>query len=305
MPAEDIEDLKNLREQFVRFRILIGGRANAGKTTILRGICNSTENPEIYDGDGNKVWISFVKGSMGRGIHNVENELIFRSNNKLVLHDSQGFEAGREDEFSRIQKFIKDRAMTTILKKRLHAIWYCIPMDELERAIQCSEEKFFNECDPGNVPVIVVFTKFDALLPQAMAKLAPADRRLPPQERVSKAKPLVEGVFNKANIWGRLTRMKYAPRFCVRMECMDRSSEGCSKLLEATTAALNKTVLRMLLISAQEVNIALCVRYAVQHLISDMDKVLNPSLLIAKTSQLSLQKLPLWFPHFQVRYIFF
>ncbi|KAF8447235.1 hypothetical protein L210DRAFT_3390041 [Boletus edulis BED1] len=268
MPAEDIEDLKNLREQFVRFRILIGGRANAGKTTILRGICNSTENPEIYDGDGNKVWISFgmslCRRLRYRGIHNVENELIFRGNNKLVLHDSQGFEAGREDEFSRIQKFIKDRAMTTILKKRLHAIWYCIPMDELERAIQCSEEKFFNECDPGNVPVVVVFTKFDALLPRAMGKLAPADRQLPPQERVSKAKPLVEGVFNKANIWGRLARMKYAPRFCVRMENMDRSTEGCSKLLEATTAALNKTALRMLLISAQEVNIALCVKYAVQ-----------------------------------------
>lgn len=58
-----------------------------------------------------------------RGIHNIENELIFRSNKKLVFHDSQGFEAGREDEFLEMKKFIADRAETTILKKRIHAIW--------------------------------------------------------------------------------------------------------------------------------------------------------------------------------------
>ena len=57
MSKENTQDFKNLQEKFGRFRILIVGRANAGKTTILRGICNSTENPEIYDGNGNKVWI--------------------------------------------------------------------------------------------------------------------------------------------------------------------------------------------------------------------------------------------------------
>jgi len=57
MSAENPENFEDLQEKFGRFRILIVGRANAGKTTILRGICNSTENPEIYDSDGNKVWI--------------------------------------------------------------------------------------------------------------------------------------------------------------------------------------------------------------------------------------------------------
>ena len=36
------------------------GRANAGKTTILKKICNSTEDPEIYDHQGNKVWSHIV-----------------------------------------------------------------------------------------------------------------------------------------------------------------------------------------------------------------------------------------------------
>jgi GTPase SAR1 family protein len=57
MSTENTSDFENLREKFGRFRILIVGRANAGKTTILRAICNTTENPEIYDGDGNKVRI--------------------------------------------------------------------------------------------------------------------------------------------------------------------------------------------------------------------------------------------------------
>ena len=59
-----------------------------------------------------------------RGIHNIENELMFRSNDKLVFHDSQGFEAGSEEEFLQMKKFIADHANTTILKKRIHAIWY-------------------------------------------------------------------------------------------------------------------------------------------------------------------------------------
>jgi predicted GTPase len=32
----------------VTFRVLIIGRANAGKTTILQRVCDTTESPEIY-----------------------------------------------------------------------------------------------------------------------------------------------------------------------------------------------------------------------------------------------------------------
>ena len=46
---------QDLMEKFGRFRILIIGRANAGKTTVLQRICNSTEDPEIYNDRGEKV----------------------------------------------------------------------------------------------------------------------------------------------------------------------------------------------------------------------------------------------------------
>ncbi|KAF8127827.1 GTP-binding protein [Boletus edulis] len=255
---------EDIRAKFGRFRILIVGRANAGKTTILQKICNTTENPEIYDGDGNKIDPSQIEGSMGRGIHDVENELIFRSNDKFVFHDSQGFEAGRKDEFERTKKFIADRANTTHLKKRLDAIWYCIPMDKIDRAIQRSEEMFFGECDPNNVPVVVLFTKFDALQAKAVLKLAPSDRRLPLQEKLSKLPPLMEEIFNSADVWGRLAKMAYPPKCSVRLENIHKGNEGHNILLENTAAVLSDEVLQMLFVSAQETNIGLCVKYAAE-----------------------------------------
>ena len=43
----------------VKFRVLIIGRANAGKTSILQRVCDTTESPEIYrrgpDGARHKV----------------------------------------------------------------------------------------------------------------------------------------------------------------------------------------------------------------------------------------------------------
>ncbi|KAN0101199.1 hypothetical protein V8E55_001183 [Tylopilus felleus] len=318
MSTEDTDDFRKLREKFGRFRILIMGRANAGKTTILRAICNTTENPEIFDGDGNKIDPSQVEGTREvsvirlsfkpllavvdchqRGIHDIENELMFRSNDKLVFHDSQGFEAGSEEEFLRMKKFIADRANTTILKKRIHAIWYCIPMDKHDRAIQRSEEKFFDEliC---SVPIVVLFTKFDALLTVAMGKLASTDRKLPLPQRRSKAEALIEGIFHEADIWGRLAQMKYGPKSNVRIGGMNKSYDGCWRLLEMTTLALDQKALQMMLTSAQEVNIALCVRCAVEDLISQTDKVHNSLLPISTISKLELEKLVWWFPHHRV-----
>jgi GTPase SAR1 family protein len=35
----------------IKFRVLIIGRANAGKTSILQRVCDTTEDPEIYRRD--------------------------------------------------------------------------------------------------------------------------------------------------------------------------------------------------------------------------------------------------------------
>ena len=48
------------RKYFKVFRILIMGRANAGKTTILQCVCATTERPKIFDGNGKKVCYSLA-----------------------------------------------------------------------------------------------------------------------------------------------------------------------------------------------------------------------------------------------------
>ena len=58
--AEDIERqqrrARNLRNRTTRFRVLIIGRANAGKTTILQRVCNTTERPKIFNREGYEVF---------------------------------------------------------------------------------------------------------------------------------------------------------------------------------------------------------------------------------------------------------
>ncbi|KAJ8593997.1 hypothetical protein M405DRAFT_858492 [Rhizopogon salebrosus TDB-379] len=208
-----MEPTQDIREKFGRFRILVVGRANAGKTTLLQRICNTTEKPEIFDREGNKIDAVVVQGSVNRGYHDIENELVFTSNQGFVFHDSCGFEAGGEDEFTKMKKFVLDRASTTILKERIHAIWYCIPMDEFHRAITKAEERFFSECDTNNVPVIGVFTKFDALWDDAYGQLKRSG--LTRRECSNRAPERAREIFADAKIWDRLRETQYPPKDCV------------------------------------------------------------------------------------------
>jgi len=54
-PVVTPEEAAKLRAKYTRFRILVIGRANAGKTTLLKRVCNTTEEPSIYDKGKNLV----------------------------------------------------------------------------------------------------------------------------------------------------------------------------------------------------------------------------------------------------------
>ena len=45
---------------------------------------------------------------------------------------------------------------------------------------------------------------------------------------------------------------------------MHKSNEGCNSLLENTATVLSEEALQMLLVSAQETNMALCIKFATQ-----------------------------------------
>ena len=44
----------------LQFRVLVLGRANAGKTTILQRVCDTTESPKIYRGGKEVRGTNFV-----------------------------------------------------------------------------------------------------------------------------------------------------------------------------------------------------------------------------------------------------
>lgn len=98
-----------------RFRILIMGRANSGKTSVLQRICNTTDQP-IFDGEGRKVDPSVIQGSLRHGHHDIENELVFKSNPHFVFHDSCGFEASSISAFNQMKEFVMDHARTPKLE---------------------------------------------------------------------------------------------------------------------------------------------------------------------------------------------
>jgi hypothetical protein len=58
-----------------------------------------------------------------RGIHDIEYQLIFRSNPQFIFHDSRGFESGSLEEIETVKSFITKCARSQELSEQLHAIW--------------------------------------------------------------------------------------------------------------------------------------------------------------------------------------
>ena len=59
----DPAQVKEHFDSIGRFRILVIGRSNAGKTTILQRVCNTTELPEIFNARGKKVKYLLIRNS--------------------------------------------------------------------------------------------------------------------------------------------------------------------------------------------------------------------------------------------------
>ncbi|KAG1900301.1 uncharacterized protein F5891DRAFT_309359 [Suillus fuscotomentosus] len=288
-------EAQDLRERIGRFRVLIVGRANAGKTTILQKVCNTTDQPEIYDTEGNKIDTAIVESSIKRGNHNITNEMVFKSNPTFVFHDSCGFEAGSEGEFENMKKFMSERSHATKLEERIHAIWYCIPMDDPSRTFQRSEEKFFQECDTGNVPVVVVFTKFEALRPFAYGDIKKQLQGVSGEERSKRIAERVEELFTKTGVLDRLYNPQNLarPKSHVRLQNMNQQNKNCDALLESTTLALDNEQLRLCLVSTQKSNLELCIKCAIATIVDRAHKQVDD-----EGYQHSIAK---WFPHLEVR----
>ncbi|KAJ8580284.1 hypothetical protein M405DRAFT_753439 [Rhizopogon salebrosus TDB-379] len=243
---------QDVRKKYRRFRILIVGRANAGKTTLLQKVCNTTEKPEIFDERSSQILDSFQ-----RGYHDINNELMFRGNPRFVFHDSCVFEAGDEDEFEKMKQFVSDRASARKLNDRIHAIWQAIISMRLYLIVIFSLTGIASR---WMIPVIAVFTKFDALSSVALGQL----RKIPGLTRkdIFEGTPeRVEQIFSNALILDRLCKTQHPPKDYVRLAKMNIDQTDCGPLLECTGVALGDEALQKLLISTQQTDLELCIMY--------------------------------------------
>ncbi|KAI0313377.1 hypothetical protein OF83DRAFT_1141705 [Amylostereum chailletii] len=154
---------EDIVDRGVPFRVLIIGRANAGKTTILERLCESTvEEAKIFR-NGVLTERRMEKGERGRGNHDIEDAMVFPSLPGFVFHDSRGLESGADTEVTTIEAFVKDRTQSVKDKRQqLHAIWICLSLDDNHRPLSDAEEKLCR-VDSHGVPVIAIFTKSDAI----------------------------------------------------------------------------------------------------------------------------------------------
>ncbi|KAG2072219.1 hypothetical protein BDR04DRAFT_1153482 [Suillus decipiens] len=254
-------DPSKIRQKIGRFRILIIGRANAGKTTILQRVCNTGEEPAIYNRTGEQINPAVLNASRECGKHDIENELVFKSNPGFVFHDSRGFEAGSESEFDKVKEFITRRSKETSLPDRLHAIWYCIPMDQECRSFTAGERKFFSQCDTGTIPVIVLFTKFDALHDDAYMELT--SREMPGEIASAQAPKHAEQSFANGPQLKFLKDLQ-PPKCHVCLPDMNKDGADCGPLIQCTAGTLDNDVLQRLFISTQQTNLELCMEYALR-----------------------------------------
>ncbi|KAF8743561.1 hypothetical protein AX14_002110 [Amanita brunnescens Koide BX004] len=260
-------DITMLQERFKcpHFRILVIGRANAGKTTILEKVCGVEKGtkPIIYDKNGLQLEPTEIHliPSIDRGIHDIEHQITFQGSN-FIFHDSQGFEAGAIEELNAVWAFIEKLSAKIEMRDQLHAIWYCVPMDS-PRPVLPAELEFFNK-GTGNVPLVVVFTKFDGQIVQEYGKLHDIHND---EDKWNMARKKAENTFQTAYL-AKFLNTEHPPKAYVQLEDMDLSGNACPELTETTAEAIDDDGLYQLFVSTQMNNVNLCVHAALQHVLA-------------------------------------
>ncbi|KAG1797966.1 hypothetical protein EV424DRAFT_1441295 [Suillus variegatus] len=141
-------------ERCPRFRILVIGKVGVGKSSLIDHVFGVGTNTTVAHNQPGEA--------------DIDREFISSHNDKFVLHDSKGFEPGEEDNLNLVRDFINRRSAMPDLKDKLHAVWLCFQIPFAGgRFLETGAEKFLTwkrDGILGDIPVIVVLTKYDKLV---------------------------------------------------------------------------------------------------------------------------------------------
>ncbi|KAI9457348.1 hypothetical protein BJY52DRAFT_1096234, partial [Lactarius psammicola] len=226
-----------------------------GKTSILQRVCDTTESPVIYRGYGYEE----VCGPklFQRGEHTIDDQLVFSNHWGYVFHDSRGIESGSKEELEILREFIRRKCGERRLRSRLHAIWFCVPMDNQRPQLDL---KFVRDiCPDQNVPIIVVFTKYDQFLRNVKIHLEDYGN---PDDNISNVaeKQFQEHYLHPLGGDVRFVRLESGSR--VKCQEMHKQNMRCDELIEKTAAALNEDIVALMLLAVQRDNLELSVKTA-------------------------------------------
>ncbi|KAI0246085.1 hypothetical protein BJV78DRAFT_197290 [Lactifluus subvellereus] len=138
-----------------RFRILVVGKSDSGKSSLINSIFKVETAPTSANADIN---VGFPHPDNGR----------------LIVHECPGFEPGSAQNFPSIREFITRRTKADLSQlERLHTIWVCVPtLDLIDGTLGDGVEEILSM---QKVPVVLVFTKFDLLVSKVLFDIAGGD----------------------------------------------------------------------------------------------------------------------------------
>ncbi|KIK55636.1 hypothetical protein GYMLUDRAFT_248456 [Collybiopsis luxurians FD-317 M1] len=250
---------QTVKEYCPRIRILVMGRRNAGKTTLLQRMAGSSDGQvfirssegELIDPD------TILRPSVERGRSHIEYEITYPSDEDYVFHDSRGMEAGSETEIKTLNEFIEDKQKKKILAQRLHVIWLCLPVDN-DRPLGPQEMAFFNHGTEG-VPVIAVFTKFEWRVTKAFGQLRDDGKSIAQarKEAPAKARQDFEVIQNE-----RFINVSHKPAYYVYLKEMDQPSGSFDELTESTEGLVLNEVYQQLFLEIKHGDIKIAMAIA-------------------------------------------
>ncbi|KAM0574254.1 hypothetical protein ACHAP9_001587 [Verticillium nonalfalfae] len=246
---------RTLKTRYEQVRILICGRSGVGKSTLLNRIFGMKMTVENED---------------TRGIHDMEQGFESDQYPGIIIHDSEGFEAGDIKRVQAFEMFLKKRGSSAPEKDQLHAVWICNDMDT-SRPIEAAFELVLGIIAKyaPSLPVVLVGTKKDKFLRQETElskeeiRALETGRAPEPQRELDIARDL-----QKRQSWQKRLAIDCADandKLDIKVTFVSRDNrESIMALMHLTLEPLNSESLRSGMVAAQVVDLDLKIALAVE-----------------------------------------